>query len=467
MPCQLVQYIRDELFKDYSEDRQPLEAVWLKNYQNFNSVSTGHWKIGEGEGWRSKTFIPLTRTKVVFAWSIVIDVFLQGGKVPFNLIPSPWDEVLFEEFPAQMQQQILDSIDDMSGLIHQQFTDCNADRQFMKCIMSSAIFGECYAKEYVQDVVRRGYEKIDLSGGRSATGNKYIRFKPYEIVTDSPAWEYVSVWDMFRDLETDDIQAGTGIIHRQFISPYNLRQRIDKALYIPEAIEKVIKESSSASGSGVATPGTGGTHPSMAAIKRRRNTICELEFWGRVPTKIVEEFEKDYGIGDAMSVSNINDVEIDGNEVEIVANVANGEVIRFARTVPNERPFYRAVWELMLDEAGGRSVATNVEEIQTSLTGMVRLFEDNKKLSANVMAAVKERYLPDWDGEFVPGKKLLLSDECDDAGKALMQVVIQDVGETLLNGIRLMERYGDEASMLPKLLQGSLRKKSSPIRHTK
>lgn len=450
-------YIKDTLFENWRKERQSIEIEMQTDLDSFNAVVTGdYWKQGETEDWKSNTFVQITKMKVMAAYSMVIDILLQGGKIPFTLNPSPWDSVVFEDLPPEQRQQIEDSMDDMKGLIQQQLADCHADRQLMKTVMSAAIYGETYAKYYVHEVERTGFQE-DPSVGQ---------WIPYRNIVTSPAFEYLSNWSIYRDLETEDLQAGQGIIQRSMISPYELRQKMGGGYWIDEAIERAIAEAEEPSQTQGSTD-TSTLPPGLRNIQHRHKTIEGLEFWGRAPRVLVEQFEKELKLKSPKKEASIQmfdflDYEHDGDEVEIMVVMADDEIVRYSRNKPNSRPYYRTVWEIALDETSGTGIPKNLRSIQKVINGGVRAFEDNKKLSANVMAAVKRQYTPDWDGVFKPGAEIELSDECDDARQAIQQVIIQDVGQTLLDLIGIFERYADEASQLPKIMQGVTHDKQRP-----
>lgn len=460
----LAYYLRQELFHHWQKERkQLLESKWQRNIDAFNSVTTGFWKKDEAKDWRSDTFIALTKMKVLAAYSIILDMLLQGGKIPFELVPSPWDFVVLEDLPDEECQYIKDAIEDMTGIIHQQLVDCNADRQLMKHIMSGAIYGETYSKWFVQDVERNGFKQTSFAPeGLQDPQGQYARFESFKTTHNSPAWGYVSVWNIFRDLETDDLQAGQGIIQRQMISPYMLRQKIGQPLYNGRAIQKAIK-SAKQPGGPESSQDTPTLPPGLRDIAYRHNTIENLEFWVRVPRKVVDDYEEELKTNGDQFNSEV-EIEYDGDEVEIMAVLADNEIVRYARNQPNNRPFDRAVWEIKLDHVEATSVADNVEDEQLALVGMVRAFEDNKKLSANVILATKKDMLAPGalDDGIKPGMDIEVADEVDDARKAVQQIIIHDVGQTLLDGIALMERYGDEASQIPKLSQGFIPDKKKP-----
>jgi hypothetical protein len=395
----------------------------------------------------------MTKIKVLSAYSMVIDMLLQGGMLPFALALSPWDEIVMEDLPQDQQEILQDKIDDMTGLIHQQILDCNGDRELMKCVMSGAKLGEAYWRSFVHDITRRGFQGVNMAPQGVANPERFGRFEYFENTITVPGFEYVSCWDIFRDLETDDMQKSRGYCQRGHDSPYDLRQLKGEPHYIDDAIDRVIENHSKA----LSTTKKDNIKPGLRNIKNRYNVIEKLVFWCRVPRKTLENFESELKGSEISSLA--TDFKNDGDEVEIGAVMAENEVIRLFRIRPESRPHGRVVWEIDLDGTSGIGVADNVESVQMVLNGMVRAFEDNKKLSANIIAAIKKSLLIDWSGEFKPGELVEVSEEARSAAEAIQQIIFQDVGETLLSGIGLMERYGDEISMLPKILQGAIHEK--------
>ena len=449
----LSNYIRETLYKNWQNDREPLEKKWQKNLDAFSAVSNGVWKKGEGQGWRSDTFILITKIKTITAYSLVLDMLLQDGKIPFSLVPSPWDEVVMEDLPPEQQEQIEDAISDMTGLIHQQFCDCHADRQMMKCIMSKALYGETFAKRFVHDVSRTGFKAQSLAPeGMEDPQGKYTRWEKFSTSVTYPAWEYVSVWDIFRDLEAD-IQDGKGIIHRDTTDPYTLRKMKGQPYVLDEAVENAIKAAPKSGEN--KSDSTATLQPGQRDIKHRGKTIERLEFWGRVPKRVASDFESHINKKESF-VESDQDFEDDGNEVEIYALMAGEEVVKYVRNT-GDRPFYMDVWEVKLDHVENTGVPDNLEDTQTVLNGAVRALEDNEKLISNLVVATKSRFLEkgamkDWE----PGKEIAISDDCDDVRQAIQQITFQDITAGLVNVINLFERYADEASQLPKIMQGEV-----------
>jgi hypothetical protein len=447
------------LYSHWKENRSALQTKWNSNNAAFRGVSEYKWKDKEGENWRSNTFINVTKQKIVSACALVIDMLLAGGRIPFMLKPSPWDDIQLEELPPDAQEETKKTIDDMRRMIEQQLLDCNADRALMKNILSEAVYGETIAKLIVHEVKRdRWQSNLQLGEQVTDVGRVPVEYKSFAKVTESnmaPGWEFLPVWDFFRDMETDDLKAGAGCIHRQLVSPFWLRNKKGRPFYIDANIDTAISRAGQ-SDTGTTQPeqDPASLSPAMRDIKFRQNTILYLEFWGRIPRGTIEAFEAEMFSGAETPSVVFDEQDNSGDEIEVMVCVAGDQVVRYVRTTADERPFFRGVWEDSLDGQGAIGVADNAANAQLILNGAVRAFEDNKKLSANVIAAVKRRFLEKDLKEFHPGMIIDLSEDCDDAKKAIMPVVIPDVGESLLNLIALAEKYCDMDTLIPKLTQG-------------
>src|SRR4030042_682792 len=461
----LSNFLRMELFDNWVTDRKPLEIKWQENEDAFDGISNGTWKAEEGEDWRSNTFIMATKIKGLTAYSMVIDIALEGGRLPFNLDLSPWDDINLEDMPQEQQDITNDALGDMNGLIHQQIIDCSGIYETMKCIMGAAKLGETYWMSFVHDVKRKGFKAVNLAeqGGVLNPGmaQKYQGWEYFEQIIKSPGFRYVSAWDTFRDLETDDLQESRGYCHRVPVSAYDLRQILKNDLkgtgYIPQNIEDAIE---SYSYSDTPESKKNEEKPGLRRLNNRYNNMERLNFFCRVPRETLTQFQYDT-TGEALP-DNYEGEEVIGDEVEVMASLVGDSVIRCVPIETGSRQHGRIVWEMKLDGIEGIGVADNMKSVKLPLNGVFRSFEDNKKLSANVMGAGKPDKIENWDGKFKPGGFITLTDETKSVNEAWQQIVIQDVGESLLSAIAVLERYADEISMLPKILQGAVLDKQKP-----
>ena len=445
------------MYDEWKQNREDLEKKWQRNLRAIKGIDNEVWKDGEAEKWRSKTYIKLIKAKVFIAYCIIIDVYLQGGMVPFALSHGPFEE---KQAEGQDGMAVDQDILDMTDMIREQLTDRRADKEYMKKILSLAYYGEGYSKYNIKDVETSMYIPGD---GLDDEGNpvempEYPEYR--STVKMVPGHEYRSVWTIVSDPEDGDLQKNRGTFEKDLASPFDIRQKENGKFYIKEAIDEAISEYIKAD----AVKDQETLRPGLREIKYRKKSIDNKEFWGRAPRNLVDAFERDVLGKETSTVMNPDWQDDIGDEVEILAELAGDTIIRFVkRNIGDKRPYKKCLWEESLDEDHGVSIADNMEAIEIANNGMQRAFEDNKKLSGNVITATKKRFLsPEFDGKLRPGTNIEVSESCDDARKAIAPIVIPDVGESLLSGISLMEKWGDVVSQVPTIAQGFSLAKHKP-----
>lgn len=452
----LEEYV-SKTFKEFQTDRKDLEVKWQGNIDAFNKELQTRWKKNEGgksekDSWRSKRFIGITKQKCEAAHSIIVDTVLQGGKIPYFLDQSDLDQQKIESESTEVKDAEDQNKEIMTANINEQLKECKAKEQFSENVLSAAIYGETYGKTSVKSVKKSGY-------GYIADEDGIQKWSKVSESYDYPKYEALSIWDVFRDLESDDLQTGRAVIHRQMMSAFDLRKMSNQKFMLKRRILDVI---SSLSGD-ADEEDTGSLSPAKREIKNRRKKITLIEYWGRVPAKLAKKFEMEIDAEDkkkngdfSVVMNDIHEVdEEDGKEVEVMIMMANHTIIRYVKTDAGERPFYHSVWDKPIDGVAGCGVSDNIIEIQELINGSVRAFEDNKKLTGNLILALKRRYLLDQKQEIEPGTTIDLSEECDDARQAIQQVQFTDVGESLISMINMAQQFADDESSVPRVQQGA------------
>lgn len=458
------EYLRT-LFTNYQTNRQTIQDKWDRNHRAFvREEGDEVWKSGEGEKWRSKTYLGKTREKVMAATALIIDIMLQSGKIPYAYKPSRWQNggLVSPDDELLIQQ----SIDAMTAHTDQQLVDTHADRQLMKHAMSLGLYGMTWGKKIVHSVKRSGWRKqtLTIDGiedySRIPTAETWTK---WQVQFMSPGWVYVPVWDMFWDLESsDNIQESAGLWHRQIVSPFWLRSKIGRPYFIENNLIAAAKEVAASQGTNQA-PNVNDTtdYTSLAPMLRdvsfRTNTLTYREWWGRIPraqAQKIEESLAEYGWEGEPTDLQLEESEQPGDEVEVLACTCGSYIVRYCRNTPDNRPFASAKCEDNIEEETPWGIADNCEPLQLVVNGAMRAFEDNKKLAANVILALKRRLIDKCPETITPGMKLEIAEECDDARKAIQQVVIQDVGQTLISLLEMAMPMLDDASMVPRIAQG-------------
>jgi hypothetical protein len=460
----MAEFLKSQ-FDDAEKNRKDLLAKWEENRNYFLGIATDKWKKNEGVGWRSKSMPGVTHQKVIFAMALVLDTVLSGGKIPFMLKQSGFDRNRIRT-AATDPQTLNRAIDDMTRLIEQQFLDCRAELVYAKNVLSGALYGWTYGKFLVNEVTRSGWEPVtpEVPGilDWQRVPESLQQWKPWSESFLAPAYVYVPVWNILRDWEIDDLHECYFVGQREIVNNYWLKQKIGKPFYIPNQIRAAIAASKNSTGTGThSNPSINEERdekslpPVLRDIQARHSNQVYFERWGRVPKNIVEEFEKSMKENNGFSPISLMTNEDTGDEIEVCACSYNHEhTVRYVRTSPDMRPFFQAKWEDPGDELAPLGVADNCKQMHNVLKGTFRAIEDNSKLSANVIIALKERFFKEVPETFEPGTKLLLNEECNDARQAMQSVTIPSVVGPLMELLNVVRQFLDEDSMVPKISQG-------------
>ncbi len=457
-----------EYYKWCQQERATLvEPVWGMAYDAFmgrySSQWLDKWKSLEGNDWRCKVFVRFGRRKVISAVAQIEDVLFQGGGFPYNIKPTPVPEdargmVLPKEI-AQARSEL------MSKKIEDVLVECKYDRTLRSSILEKAIYGmsvhKCPVikqkrKMQYQLQIPRLASGIDMVFG-SQLAMKYARHSMVPTDTSIAVVEHHSIWDVFWDMEADNFQEGMGVCIRKMMSPGMLDRMKGKPGFDDAAIDRVVSAVGTQQyGAGAKT----GVNPERGQLGRYKNNIEVVEFWGRVPVK---ELRNSSGY-EAGSFYNL---DTDAREVEVTAVVAFGsgiDAVEIRPVMPNNlplehRPVHEGFWEDTPHSTIGVGILENIQDATLMINGGYRSLIDNKALSSNLMLAYIENALtPGQNLNPRTGGKIELQSWVQDINKAVQWFSPPDTSDGLINMINLAERFGDEDSGHPRLMQGETAK---------
>jgi hypothetical protein len=385
--------------------------------------------------WRSDTFMTTTKQKVVAGANLVNDQLFKNGDIPFALdlfgtvIGDAANYEILNNKRTNLEQHIKETsrrTDTVKGM--------------KKTVQSASLYGEGYFKMAMETIVYTSH-RINKDTGKVETAYEELDFL---------SGDCISVWDIFRDLSVSDITTGDGIIHRSFVSVADLDDFIEGGeddFWDTDALEVVRRRNNDTGnmnvGHAMPTPisssGSDSISPHLRYLDYIDKSLEYLECWIRVPNKLLSEHTcEDFG---------------EYGYTYCMVGLLDDEVVRFNPIDREDIPFLKIDWEIDPDSYPGIGVADNVEGDQKVLNGMIRNYEDNKKLSSNVMFAVNREFLSgDWD-TWNPGKTIDL-DGARDIREALQQFIVQDVGDNLINGIQMFLQFADMSSNIPRAQQG-------------
>jgi len=477
-PTPLAQYVIN-LHERWRKNRQPFDEKCRKNLAASESEPTEIWKKSENDApWMSDAIMPLTRQKCTALHAVGTDVYLAGDQVPFVLQEDQDGPVERQQEDPALAQATKDAIAEHEALMRRQDRACEAVEELTKCWHSGVIYGDYWAKWFTGTMDDDRF--VENPPGSGIAQQVLVR-------TPAFAFKYVSVWSMFWDMEASSLETGDGSLEEDYVCAYDLREMLagDDQFLLPDAVLRAIRNAGK--GAGVGSDGEDSAqrdNPRFSGIVDRSRNIRWREFWGRVPRKTVEDFMRlraevaareaaaaggateqattmptmstPSGTMEAPTDLDMIAPEERGDMVEVQIVMAGNEIIRFAPSSVADRPYVHGVMEARLDKAYGRGMPDNVENEQKSLNGMQRAVENSAKLASNLILAIKERYLMDPSSldKLFPGMKVALAEDCDDARKAIQQVVLEFIGDRLLPLMTMTLEFADMSSNLPRAQQG-------------
>lgn len=461
----LVGYLHDQ-YKDWRKNREPVDRIREKCRRNFlgkYDPEDAKWQKTEGAGWRSQAIINLTRQKVRAAFAVLMDMEMQAGRIPFSLEASPWNRGVLLPPEDERQRQL--NTKRFVRYIDQQLSECNADRAIMSNFMAAAVFGETYAKRITTTITWPSWEPAGIEGivNPAEIPPELLTFQRVRRSKLAPAWAYRSVWNIFRDLEADDIPSGKGVYDREYFRPYDLRRMMGRYLWMDSAIKTVLDSAArykDAKEIQIDNEETPSLAPGTRDIEKRSKTIRMIEYFGRAPVDRCEEFESEMRMAGVPVTGPENPTDETGDETHILALLASvgteePKIVRYARVEADDNPHTRSIWAMKLDETTGAGLAEDLFDVQKMQNGAIRLAEDNLRLIVNVILALKRRMLKDGKlPDIEPGLVLDLAEDCDDARKAVQQVIMQNVAGPLFDVMQLGDKLAEEESMIPRVQQG-------------
>lgn len=301
-------------FDEYKNARRDTEKGWLQDLRQFNAIYEPDVLARlEESGARSKVFVGLTRTKVMAAYSRIIDLLFQHGDAYFAVqateIPQI-DPIKAMQLREAAQQQVIqasgldpaanqdiviarmkelegefkdvekkiadEAAEKMTRIILDQLQDVNAEQKLKESIMESCIFGSGAIKAGTVRIDRKkSYSKMmDPQTGQEG-------FALSEIEQPAPDLETVSIFDLYPDPYCTSLEDCDGLYRRHVLTKRQFRELANLPGFDSEMVKYVLKNSKD------------GNHQEESHERSRRkmsgiNETREsgryevLEYWGNI-----------------------------------------------------------------------------------------------------------------------------------------------------------------------------------------
>ena len=469
-----------DVFTEYKDARKETENEWLKDLRQFQGMYEPEVLARLNEsGARSKVFVGLTRTKVMAAYSRIVDLLFQHGDSYFGIEPTPIPQLdplkamqmreqavmqitaasggmapelnedliaarmseLEEEFLEAEQIIAKEAAEKMAVEIHDQLIEANAEQKLKEAILESTIFGSGAIKAGTIRIDRvQSYSRIqDPTTGQTG-------FALSQIEKAMPEVESVSIFDLYPDPYCTSLEDCEGLFRRHVLTRSQLRDLADRPGFDGEMIRYLIKHNRQ------------GNHTEEDHEKTRRriagineysessNRFEVIEYWGEIDGYELEEHGVDIPEGTDLSDYFSSCVWFSGGKViKVMLNPIQGYRV----------PYHIFPYERSPPQFWGTGVPRMMRDSQTTMNAATRIWIDNLALSSGPMMEVNTDLLAAGEDptDIHPWRVFLR--EGGDGSMAAVRFYQPVANANGLNQIvELFRRFADETTSLPSYTHG-------------
>ena len=469
----------EEKFSRAEKARYSDEQRWIKAYQNYRGIYNSDVQFTSTE--KSRIFVKVTKTKVLAAYSQIVDVLFGSNKFPIAINPTTLpegvsDTVHFESDPqaqkvnkepaAQMQklqpgETIIDLKERLAGLsnklqpvedkieegpgttpsritfhpamvaakkmekkIHDQLEESNAKKQLRIAAFEAALFGTG---------IMKGPFAYDKEYPSWSDDGEYS-----PIIKTVPQTSNVSIWNFYPDPDANNMDEAEYVVERHKMSRSQMRALKNRPFFRTNAIDIAIDMGESY------TKEWWEQLMEDADQETKSERFNVIEFWGYVDTDILKEHDVD-----------IPKELKDQDQVSVNIWVCNGQVLRLVMNpfTPAILPYYAVPFEVNPYSFFGVGIAENMDDTQTLMNGFMRMSVDNAALSGNLLIEVDETNLaPGQDLSIYPGK--VFRRMAGAPGQSIFGTKFPNVSQENMQMFDKARVLADESTGLPSFAHG-------------
>lgn len=428
-------------------------------------------------GTRSKVFVGLTRTKVMSAFSRLVDLLFQSGQDFYSIDPTAIPELdplemaaITKEATAEIMQasgaasptmvldiinerrdELMDQVRDevrrraklaaseMTILVRDQLGEANAEQKIKEAIMESCIFGTGCIKGGTVRIERNKRWKRSYVNGVQAHSLTVVE-------QVKPDIESVSIFDIYPDPYATSNEDLHGLFRRHVLTRRQFRDLRDLDGFDSAAIEEILSDS----------PRGNHVEEDHERIRREvaniklqsgpNNRFEVLEYWGSINgTDLLEA-------GAELPEGSEEDDDYDAN-IWICA----GKVIRATlNPIPDGRiPYNCFPYERNPHQFWGTGVPRMMRDSQSTMNAATRIFIDNMAISSGPMVEVNMDFLEAGEDptDLHPWKVFLRSGGDPNAPAVRFNQPVANANG-LTSIIEMFRKFADETTSLPSYTHG-------------
>lgn len=466
-------------FQEYKDARKETENEWLKDLRQYQGIYEPDVlaRLNAASGSRSKVFVGLTRTKVMAAYSRIIDLLFQTGDIFFSVNSTPVPQI--DPLKAmQMRQMAMDQIMQASGQdpmmnqdlvaarmeeleveflkvekeiskkaaesmtidIEDQLVETNAEMKLKESMLEACIFGSGAVKSgTVRIDKKQSYSKmLDPETGQQAYSLSIVE-------TVAPEVESVSIFDLYPDPYCTTLDDCDGLFRRHVLTRRQMRDLSDLPQFDGEMVKYLLKVHRSGNHT---EEDHETTRRRIAGINENSesNRFVVMEYWGTVDGYELEEhgieLDEDADLSDDYSAC----VWIcDGKVLKVMLNPIAGY----------KMPYHIFPYERAPHQFWGTGVPRMMRDSQGTMNTATRIWLDNMALSSGPMVEVNTDLLAAGeDPTDIHPWRVFLREGGDGSMPAVRWYQPIANANGLNQIVEIFRRFADETTSLPSYTHG-------------
>jgi len=465
-------------FTEYKDARKETENEWLKDLRQYNGQYEPEVLARlEAAGARSKIFVGLTRTKVMAAYSRIIDLLFQHGDLFFAVTPTPIPQIDPMKM-MQMRQMAIQQVTAASGMdpnlnpdliqarmeeieeeldkvekeiaekaakamtieIQDQLAETNSEQKLKESMLEACIFGSGAIKAgTVRIDQKQSYSKVlDPQTGQSG-------FALSVIEAPMPEVESVSIFDLYPDPYCTNLQDCDGLFRRHILTRRQLRELADLPGFDGEMVRYLLK---------IHRKGNHTEEPHETTRRRiagindnNSSSRYEVyEYWGNI-----DGYElQDHGIELPEGSDPADDYSAcvwlsDGKVLKVMMNPVGGYKL----------PYHIFPYEKAPHQFWGTGVPRMMRDSQGTMNAATRIWLDNLALSSGPMVEVNTDLLAAGeDPTDIHPWRVFLREGGDGSMPAVRWYQPVANANGLNQIVEIFRRFADETTSLPSYTHG-------------
>jgi hypothetical protein len=466
-------------FQEYKDARKETENEWLKDLRQYQGIYEPDVlaRLNAASGSRSKVFVGLTRTKVMAAYSRIIDLLFQHGDVFFSVSPTPipqidplkamemrqmamsqimmasgQDPMMNQDLVAARMQELeseflqvekeiaKQAAESMTVDIEDQLIETNAEMKLKESMLEACIFGS--------GAVKSGTVRIDRKQSYSkmldpATGEQGYALSVVE--TAAPDVESVSIFDLYPDPYCTTLEDCDGLFRRHVLTRKQMRDLADLPQFDGEMVRYLLKIHRNGNHT---EEDHETTRRRIAGIHENSesNRFVVMEYWGTVDGYDLEEHGIEMPEGADLSDDYSACVWFcDGKVIKVMLNPITGYKI----------PYHIFPYERSPHQFWGTGVPRMMRDSQGTMNTATRIWLDNMALSSGPMVEVNTDLLAAGeDPTDIHPWRVFLREGGDGSMPAVRWYQPVANANGLNQIVEIFRRFADETTSLPSYTHG-------------